>query len=60
MISSGKTDPPQCLVRVEENVDSPCLHFSNSAENAEEPFRASVLAEPCPGTVAQGVALVNT
>jgi hypothetical protein len=34
-------------------VVSPCSHPSNPAENAEKPLRATVLAEPFPGAVAQ-------
>jgi hypothetical protein len=43
---------------VGEIVDSSRSHLSISAENAEKPTRAKVLAEPSPGTVAQGVVLV--
>ena len=39
-------------------VDSPHSPFSICAENAEKPLRATVLAEPFPGTVAQGLVLV--
>jgi hypothetical protein len=38
-------------------VDSPHSHHANSAENAEKPFRETLLAEPFPGTVAQGFSL---
>jgi hypothetical protein len=41
-----------------EIVDSPLSLLSNSAESAENPLRATLLAEPFPGTVAQGVVLV--
>jgi hypothetical protein len=33
-------------------------HLSNSAESAEKPLRETLLAEPFPGTVAQGLFLV--
>jgi hypothetical protein len=41
-----------------EIVDSPHSHLPNSAETAEKPPQATLLAEPFPGTVAQGVVLV--
>ena len=43
---------------VREIVDGPCSNFSNSAENREKTFLATLLAEPFPGTVAQGLILV--
>jgi hypothetical protein len=39
-------------------VDSLYSHICNSAENAEKPLRETLLAEPFPGTVAQGLVLV--
>jgi hypothetical protein len=38
-------------------VDSRHCDLPNSAENAEKLLRATLLAEPFPGTVAQGVSL---
>jgi len=45
-------------VTVGEITDSPRSCLSNSAINQEKPFRSPVLAEPFPGTVAQGGILV--
>ena len=42
---------------VGETVDGTAFPFANSAESAEKPLRATLLAEPFPGTVAQGVSL---
>ena len=46
------------LLVVVEIVDSLLSHLPNSAETAEKPLRATVLAEPLAGTVAQGGVLV--
>jgi hypothetical protein len=43
---------------VGEIVDSFQPHLSNSAESAEKSLRATLLAQPFPGTVAQEVVLV--
>jgi hypothetical protein len=45
---------------VGEIVSSPRSRRSNSAQIAEKPLRATLLAEPFPGAVAQGVVLVFT
>ena len=41
-------------------VDGLLPHLANSVESFDKPLRAALLAEPFPGTVAQGVILVNT
>ena len=46
------------LLVVVEIVDSLLSHLPNSAETAEKPLRATVLAEPLAGTVAQRFILV--
>jgi len=46
------------IIAVDDIVDSARSHFFNSAENPEKPLRATLLAEPFPGTVAQGLVLV--
>ena len=43
---------------VDEIVGSSLCRLSNSAENVEKPLRATLLAEPVPGAVAQGIILV--
>ena len=43
---------------IAEIVDGLRSHPSNSAESEEKPLRAALLAEPFPGTVAQGLVLV--
>ncbi len=48
----------QCSTRVGDIVYSPRSHLPKSAETAENPLRATVLAEPFPGTVTQGLVLV--
>ena len=40
-----------------EIVDSLHPHLPNRAESAEKPLQATLLAEPFPGAVAQGVSL---
>jgi len=39
---------------VADIADNPVSAVPNSAENEEKPFRATLLAEPFPGTMAQG------
>jgi hypothetical protein len=41
-----------------EIIDGAGSRIANSAEIAGKPLRATLLAEPFPGTVAQGVVLV--
>ena len=55
---SGIADLLQCLTRVNEIFGGPQSHLLNSAETAEKPPGTTDLAEPFPGTVAKGLALV--
>jgi hypothetical protein len=49
-----------CSSVVGENVNRPLSRLSNAAKSAEKPHRATLPAEPFPGTVVQGGVLLNT
>ena len=49
----------RCDLAVGDIVGSPYSHLSDSAESAEKSLRATLLAEPFPGAVAQAVSLPN-